>query len=103
MQTKKTHWPSIIVLIILAIGIFFFLGIAFIMSLASLIDLLNNSGIPADNMIIAFSTASEFAILLACGWFVLQKTLGRDSAGESVMLSFSNWLILLIPLLIVIA
>jgi hypothetical protein len=30
VQTKKTHWPSILILGILAIGILFFLGIFFV-------------------------------------------------------------------------
>lgn len=103
MQTQKTHWPSIIILIILTLGIFFFLAIAFIMALASVVDLFNDSGLPADYMIIAFSAGSELILVLACTWFVLQKSMGRESAGESIRLPFSNWFLLVIPLLVLIA
>lgn len=102
-QSQKNHWPSIIILIILAIGIVFFMGIALIMGMVSIIGLFDGSDRPADNMIMAFSAGSEFFLMLACAWFVLQKAMGKESAAVSVKFPFASWHVLIIPLIIIIS
>jgi hypothetical protein len=102
-QAKKTHWPSIIILAILAIGILFFLGISFIMSMASIAQLFDDSSGLADNMIIAFAAGSEGILLLACAWFVLQKSMGSESAAVSVKFPFAVWQVFAIPLIALVA
>lgn len=100
-QVKKTHWPSIIILVILAIGLLFFLGVALIAGGISLINLLQDAPRPADTMIVAFSSGIEFVILLVSTWFVLQKTMGKESAGVPVKFPFAAWQLIAIPLIVV--
>jgi hypothetical protein len=97
MQTQKTHWPSILILGILAIGILFFLGIFLVMSLSSIMQFFEDSGSLIDNMIIAFAAGSESVILLACAWFVLQRFMGKESAFASTKFPFAAWLIAALP------
>lgn len=102
-QNSKTHWPSILILIVLAIGIVFFLGISFVMSLLSVVQLFDDSGPAADNMIVAFSAGIEFILLLACAWFVFQKTSGSESAERTGKFPFAIWQLLVIPLVVLVS
>jgi hypothetical protein len=97
VQTKKTHWPSILILGILAIGILFFLGIFVVMSLSSIMQFFEDSGSLVDNMIIAFAAGSELVILLACTWFVLQRFMEKESAFASTKFPFAAWWIATLP------
>ncbi len=103
MQKNKTHWPSILIFIVLAIGILFFLGLSFVMSIASIIKLFDNSGTAADSMIIAFSAGSEFILLSICAWFVLQKSIGNESADRSATFPFAVWQLAAIPLVVLVS
>lgn len=103
MATKKTHWPSIVILGILAIGILFFLVIFLLMSLTSIMQLFEDSGSLVDNMIIAFAAGSQLVVLLACTWFVLQRSMGKESAFASIKFPFAAWLIFVIPLIVVVS
>ncbi len=102
-HVKNTHWPSIIILVILTIGLFFFLGVTLITSILSVIDLIEGASQPADMMIVAFSSGIEFVILLACAWFVLQKTMGKESASVPINFPFASWHLIVIPLVVLIA
>lgn len=102
-QVKQTHWPSIIVLVILAIGLLFFLGVMLVMSLLSIINLIEGKGQSVDNMIVAFSTGIEFVILLGCAWFVLQKAMAKESAGTAVKFPYAAWQLIVIPLIVLVA
>ena len=102
-RDQKTHWPSILILIVLAIGIVFFLGISFVMSLISVVQLFDDSGTAADNMIVAFSAGSEFILLLICAWFVFQKTSGNESAERPGNFPFASWQLLVIPLIVLVS
>jgi hypothetical protein len=103
-HVKNTHWPSIIVLVILAISLLFFLGITFLTSILSIINLIEEgAGQAVDTMIVSFSTGIEFVILLGCGWFVLQKTMGKESAGVPVKFPYATWQLIVIPLVVLVA
>lgn len=103
LPAKKTHLPSIFILIILAFGILFFLGVFLVMSLASIVQFFDDSGSLVENMIIAFSAGSELLLLLACSWFVLQRSMQKESAFVSVQFPFAIWLIFAIPLIVFIS
>ncbi|MCC7118107.1 MAG: PrsW family intramembrane metalloprotease [Anaerolineales bacterium] len=93
MQTKPTtHWASILILVILAIGIFFFLSVAFVMGLISLVDLLGKQSQPVTSMIIAFSAGAEFIVLLMSAWFVFQKAANKATAEKPLQFAFPVWL-----------
>jgi hypothetical protein len=100
LKAKKTHWPSILILVVLAFGILFFLGVSLAMSLASIVQIFDDSGSPVDNMIIAFSAGSELLLLLVCAWFVLQRTMEKEIAFTSIKFPFAIWLIFIIPLIV---
>jgi hypothetical protein len=102
-QVKNNHWPSIIVLVILATGLFFFLGVTLITSIISVINLIEDADQPADTMIAAFSAGIEFVILLGCAWFVLQKAMGKESAAVPVKFPFASWQLIVIPLVVLVA
>jgi hypothetical protein len=94
MQTNKTHWASLSILIVLGLGIVFVLLIALGLGLSSVMDLFNGEGDPAGQMIGAFAFGFEMLILLACSWFVLQRTMGREQAGIPLKFPFTDWLII---------
>jgi hypothetical protein len=102
-QDKQRHWPSIIILVILTIGLLFFLSITLIMGVLSIVNLLKDVARPADHMIVAFSAGIEFVILLGCTWFVLQKTMGKEWAAVPVKFPFAGWQLIAIPLIVLIS
>lgn len=102
-QASKTHWPSIIILTVLAAGILFFLGISFVTSISSVVGLFQNSGTPANNMIVSFSAGIEFVLVVVCAWFVFQKASGTESAERSSTFPFAAWQTAAIPLIVIIA
>lgn len=103
LQAKKNHWPSILILVILAFGILFFLGISLVMSIASIVQFFDDSGSLVENMIIAFAAGSELVLLLACAWFVLERSMQKEAAFASIKFPFSMWLIFAIPLIVFIS
>ena len=93
MQTKKTHWLSISILIVLGVGAAFTLLITLALGINSIIILFSKKGDAAGQMISAVAFGFEAVILLACSWFVLQKTLGHEQAEIPFKFPFANWLV----------
>jgi hypothetical protein len=91
MQTKKTHWPSLLILIVLGLGVTFILLITIGLGVSSVISLFTKDGDPAGQMISSFTFGFEMVILLVCSWFVLQKTLGREQADAPFVFPFADW------------
>ena len=91
MQTNKNHWPSLLILIALGLSILFFLLITFVSGISSIIGLFTEGIDPAGKMIGAFAFGFELIVLLFCGWFVLQKTMGREQADLPFIFPFSVW------------
>jgi hypothetical protein len=96
MQTKKLHWGSLSVLIVLGLNTSFLLLAAFGMGVNSLIGLFSDAGDPAGQMISAFSFGFEGVILLMCSWFILQKTMAKEQAGTPFRFPFAGRQITLI-------
>ncbi len=90
MQTKKLHWGSLSVLIVLGLSTSFLLLAAFGMGVNSLIGLFSDAGDPAGQMISAFSFGFEGVILLMCSWFILQKTMAKEQAGTPFRFPFAG-------------
>jgi hypothetical protein len=91
MRTKKTHWPSLSILVVLGLSVAFVLLIALGLSVSSIIDLFTEGGDAAGQMISAFAFGFEAVILLLCSWFVLQKTLGYEQADAPFIFPFADW------------
>ncbi|MDO9301201.1 MAG: PrsW family glutamic-type intramembrane protease [Anaerolineales bacterium] len=91
MQTNKTHWPSLSILIVLGLSVAFALLIALGLGASSIMDLFTGDGDPAGQMIGVFAFGFESLILLTCSWFVLQKTLGREQAETPFNFPFADW------------
>jgi hypothetical protein len=96
MQTKKTHWPSLLILVVLGLGVMFVALITLGLGISSVIDLFSDNGDPAGEMISAFAFGFETVILLACSWFVLQKTLGHEQAELPLKFPFASWQIIMV-------
>jgi len=94
MQTKKTHWPSLLILIVLGLGAAFVLLMALGLGVSSVISLFSKNGDPAGQMIGSFAFGFEILILLVCSWFVLQKTMGREQADAPFIFPFADWQII---------
>ena len=94
MQTNKTHWPSLLTLIVLGIGAAFVLLISFGLGVNSIIGLFTDGIDPAGGMISSFAFGFEFIILILSFWFVLQKTMGRDQADQPLKFPFAGWQII---------
>jgi hypothetical protein len=91
MQTKKTHWPSLLILIVLGLSVTFMILMALGMGVSSIFSLFTENGDPAGQMISSFALGFEILILLLCSWFVLQKTLGREQADAPFIFPFADW------------
>jgi len=91
MQTKKTHWASILTLLAFCISILFLLLIVVILAISSLIDLFNGNGAPAAEMISAATFGFVIILLMVCGWFVLQKAMDREQANVPFVQPFADW------------
>ena len=94
MQTKKTHWPSLLTLIVLGIGAAFVLLISFGLGANSIIGLFTDGIDPAGGMISSFAFGFEFIILILSFWFILQKTMGREQADQPFKFPFASWQII---------
>jgi cbb3-type cytochrome oxidase subunit 3 len=101
MQANKTHWPSLLILIVLGLSALFFLSISFALGMLSLIDLVNESSDAASKMITAFAAFVEFIFSIACGWFVLQKTMNRESAEKTTGIPFAVLPVMLTPVVVI--
>jgi hypothetical protein len=94
MQTKNTHWPSILILIVLGTCALFVLLFVAATGISSIIALFSESGDPAGEMISTFAFGLELLVLLVCMWFVFQKAQSREQADLSFKFPFANWQIL---------
>ena len=101
MQTNKTHWPSILILIVFALSAGAVLLLSFGLGINSLIDLFSKKGDPAGEMISAFAFGFEMVVLFICSWFVLQKVMGREQADFSFKFPFAGWQIFAIFVMVV--
>ena len=91
MQTRKNHWPSILILIVLALSTAFVLLFSVGSGINSIVHLFSNDGDPAGEMIGSFAFGFELIVLLFCSWFVLKKVMGREQAELPFRFPFANW------------
>lgn len=91
MQTNKTHWPSLLILVIFGVSAALLVALFAGLSMSSFIDLFNTVGDPAGQMIVAFAYGFELLLLLICCWFVLQRTMGREQANLIFIFPFAEW------------
>lgn len=106
MQTKQTHWASLLTLIVIGTSLFFLILLSALLGLGSLMDLFtdtNESLDPASGMISAAAFGFLGIVLLICGWLVLQKTRGLESADLPFNFPFPPWLWVVIPGVVVIS
>lgn len=90
MQTNKTHLPSLLILITFGLSALLLLLFTVLMGGASILDLFTNESNSATEMISAAAFGFEMLIVLLCGWFVLQKTMGREQADTFSRFPFSG-------------
>lgn len=106
MQTKQTHWASLLTLIVIATSLFFLLLLSAMLGLTSLVDLFAETGEgvdPASGMISAVAFGFLGVMLVICGWLVLQKTRGLESADLPFNFPFVSWLWVVIPAVVFIS
>lgn len=96
MQTKKTHWASILTLVIFCISILFLILIVLLLGISSAVDLFRQSGDPIAEMISTTAFGFVTILLVVCGWFVLQKAMGRTSADQPFKQPFADWQLILV-------
>ncbi|HMV28815.1 MAG TPA: PrsW family glutamic-type intramembrane protease [Anaerolineales bacterium] len=101
MQTKKIHWASLVILLILATSITFLLLIVLSLGVASLVDLFSSSAEAASEMIGAVAFGFISILLLISGWFILQKTRGLEQADQNFKFPFAPWMWLVLPALVI--
>lgn len=91
---NKTHIPSALTLILLALSILFLLSFTAILAIGSLISLIQGATDATSQMIMAFALGFVCVLLMLCAWFVLEKVRSKESADLPFIFSFSNWHIL---------
>lgn len=101
MHTAKTHWASLITLIVLGTSLLFSLMTAVVIGLASFIDLIRATGDPAAEMISAAAFGFVSLVICLCIWFILQKTRGLEATDLPFEFPFPNWLKAALPILVV--
>ncbi|MBK9782716.1 MAG: PrsW family intramembrane metalloprotease [Anaerolineales bacterium] len=100
MQTKKTHWASLLVLIVFGFSLLILGLIVILFGFTSFFDLFSGGADPATGMISAFAFGFVSVLLLLCSWFVLQKTRGLEQADHSFKFPFAGWLWIVIPVVV---
>lgn len=91
MQASKTHWPSILLLIAIALGVLGLATASLATGVASLIGLFDELTDAAGTMIQSVAFGFEAGLLLVCAWFIFQKTLDREGSERIVQFPFSFW------------
>jgi hypothetical protein len=94
MQTIKTHWPSLIILVVFGIGAAFLFLLFASLGLRSIIDLFGSGIDPAGQMIAASAYGFEILVLIVCSWFVLQRARGREKEILPFKLPYAEWQII---------
>ena len=92
MQTKQTHWASLLTLILIGTSVFFLLILVAALGVVSLMDLFAATGEGASEMISAVAFGFILLLLLLCGWFILQKTRGLEQADLPFKFPFAPWM-----------
>lgn len=90
MQPNKTHLPSLLIFIVLALGAFFLAAVAGITTIAAIINMSAGSSGAAE-MIISVAFGVEAALLTFCAYVVLQKVRGLEAAEQPFKLPFADW------------
>ena len=106
MQTKQTHWASLLTLIVIGISLLFLLSLAALLGLGSLVELFSGADEniePASGMISSAAFGFLGLVLIICGWIVLQKTRGLESADLPFNFPFPPWLWIVIPGIVIIS
>jgi hypothetical protein len=101
MQTKNTHWSSIITLVVIGISLFLLFLLVVALGLGSLMDLFGETGDPASGMIGAVAFSVVTILLITCAWFILQKTRGLPQAELSFKFPFAQWQWIVIPIVVI--
>lgn len=91
MQTHKTHWPSILILLVVIPGAALFLMAALGLGVTSIISLATHGNNSTGTMIAAASAFVEGLLLAITAWSVLEKTRGRTGAEIVTRLPFAGW------------
>lgn len=92
MQIKQpTHWASLLTLLMIGASLTFLLLIVTALVISSLMELLSSEGDPASSMISAAAFGFVALLLLASGWFVLQKTRGTEQADLPFRFPYAIW------------
>ena len=97
MQSNKTHWASLLTLIIFGFGILLLVLLAGLLALGSIFDLFTGATDPVSGIISAFAMGAVAMILMVSAWFVLQKTRGLNAADQTFRFPFAPWLWIVIP------
>ncbi|MFM8424576.1 MAG: PrsW family glutamic-type intramembrane protease, partial [Chloroflexota bacterium] len=101
MQTKQTHWASLLTLILIGTSVFFLLILVAALGVVSLMDLFAATGEAASEMISAVAFGFILLLLLLCGWFILQKTRGLELADLPFKFPFAPWMWGVLPAIVI--
>ena len=101
MQTKQTHWASLLTLIVIGASLFFLLLLVAALGLVSLMDLFGETGDAAAEMIGAVAFGFVIVLLLVCGWFILQKARGLTQADLPFKFPFAPWMWGVLPAVVI--
>jgi hypothetical protein len=103
MQNNKIHLASTFIFITLCLSILFLLAISGVMVIGSLVSIFQNNGDAAGQMIMAFAFGFVMILLIACAWFVLEKTRGKEQAQRPFIFTFSIWQIVVALAVVIIS
>ncbi|NJN80269.1 MAG: PrsW family intramembrane metalloprotease, partial [Anaerolineales bacterium] len=91
---NKTHLPSTLTFITLCLSILFLVAIVAVLSIGSMINLIDATSDAAGQMIMAFAFGFVCLLLMMCAWFVLEKVRNKETADSAFVFPFSNWQII---------
>jgi hypothetical protein len=96
VKAPSNHYPSLFSSILFILGALFLLGIALLMGVTALVSLFTGTGVSANQTVPLVSFGFEAIILLAAGFFSLQKFFQKSSVDENASVSVSTWQIILL-------
>jgi hypothetical protein len=91
MQTQKTHWPSILILLVIIPSAALFLMASLGLGITSIITLATQGNNPTGTMIASASAFVEGLLLAIVAWLVLEKTRKLAEAEVITRLPYADW------------
>ena len=98
-QKTQTHIPSLLGVMLFALGGVFLLGMGLLMAVTALVSLLTSKPVPAQQTVLFMAFSFEGILLFAAAFFCLQKVLQKPTADAPLSIALPRWMIVVAVLM----